>query len=143
MVTEEGIVIKMDGESAWVKATRTGACESCSARSSCHVMGGGKEMEVSAINAAGAQVDDRVVMSFGTAPLLKATFLLYLVPILAMMAGAVIGQVLEIPLKLDPAIGSPLLAFLFFILAVIFVRSKGNALGRRREYRPQIIRVLK
>jgi sigma-E factor negative regulatory protein RseC len=143
MATEEGIVIELNKDSARVRATKTGACESCSARSSCHVMGGGNEMEINAINAAGAQVDDRVVLSFDTSSLLKASFLLYIVPIIALMFGAIAGHVLSIPLQLDSSIASFAGAFLFFGLALVFIRSKGNALGKKREYQPRIIRVLK
>lgn len=143
MATEEGIVIKLDEDSAWVRATKTGACDSCSARSSCHVMGGGREMEINAINGAGARVDDHVVLSFDTTSLLKAAFLLYIVPIVALMLGAMAGHILSMPLQLDPSIGSCVVAFLFFGLAVIFVKSKGNAMGKKREYQPQIIRILK
>jgi sigma-E factor negative regulatory protein RseC len=143
MAREEGIVIKLDEGSALVRATKTGACESSSARSSCHDMGGGKEMEISAINIAGAQVNDHVVLSFDTASLLKASFLLYMVPIIALVFGAIAGQILSMPLELDPSIGSCAVAFLFFALAVVFIKSKGNALGEKKEYRPQIIRILK
>lgn len=143
MATEEGIVIKLDRDSAWVRATKTGACESCSSRSSCHVLGGGNEMEISAINAAGAQIDDRVVLSFDTPSLLKASFLLYIVPIIALMFGAVVGHAVSMPLQLDQSIGSCVAAFLFFGLSVVFIKSKGNAMGKKIQYRPHIIRVLK
>jgi hypothetical protein len=49
-------------------------------------------MEVEAINTARARVGDRIVLNIQTGSLLKATFLLYVFPILAMIAGAVLGQ---------------------------------------------------
>ena len=143
MATEEGIVIKLDEGSALVRATKTGACESCSARSSCHVLGGGTEMEINAVNVVGAQVDDRVVLSFDTTSLLKASFLLYIVPIIALMFGAAVGHMVSIPLQLDPSTGSCVVSFLFFGLSVVFIKSKGNAMGKKIQYQPQIIRVLK
>ncbi len=142
MATEEGIVIAVDENEALVKATKSGACESCSARSSCHVLGGSEEMEVSAINAAGAVVDDRVIMAFEDASLLKAAFLLYIVPILVMILGAVLGQVSAPPLGLSPAIVTPAAAALFLVAAVVFVRSKGNSLAGKDKYRPRIVRIL-
>ena len=91
MATEEGIVIKIDSSTAWVKTTKTHACKACGARASCNVMGGGKEMEVEAINYAGAKVGEKVVLFFETSPLLKATFMLYVLPVLFLIAGAFIG----------------------------------------------------
>ncbi|MBL7207354.1 MAG: SoxR reducing system RseC family protein, partial [Desulfobacterales bacterium] len=70
MATEEGIVIKINSSTAWVKCTRSAACESCSAKGFCHTMGGGDDdVEVEAINAVGAKVDDRVTISFETSSL--------------------------------------------------------------------------
>ena len=76
MATEKGIVLRTDSEAAWVKTVRSSACEGCTAKGSCHSMGGGNEMEVKALNTAGARAGDRIVLSFETASLLKATFLI-------------------------------------------------------------------
>ena len=143
MATEKGIVIKIDSATAWVKTTKTHACKACAARSSCNVMGGGKEMEVEAINYAGAKVGEKVVLSFETSPLLKAIFLIYMLPILIMIAGAFIGQKMAPLVNLNPSILSAIIAFLFFGLTMIFVRSMANKLAKRDEYRPKVIKIIK
>jgi sigma-E factor negative regulatory protein RseC len=99
-------------------------------------------MEVEAINHAGAQVGQRVVLSFDTSPLLKATFLLYVFPILTMIAGAFVGQNLAPNYNVDPSFMSAIFGFLFFGITILFVRSKGNKLSKKDEYRPKIIRVI-
>ena len=143
MATEEGIVTKIEStNTAWVKTTKSGACKSCSARSSCHSLGGGEEMEVEAINRAGAHVGQKVVLSFDTSPLLKATFMLYVLPIIAMIFGAFVGQNLAPNFNLNTSFLSAIFGFLFFGLTILFVRSKGNKLAQRDEYRPKIIRVI-
>ena len=53
-------------------------------------------MEVEAFNTADARVGDRIVLNIKTASLLKATFLLYVFPILAMIAGEVLGQTVAV-----------------------------------------------
>lgn len=143
MAIEQGIVTKIDSTTAWVKTTKTDACEACSARGSCNVMGGGKEMEVEAINNAGAEVGQKVVLSFETSPLLKATFMLYVLPILFLLAGAVIGDKIAPFFNFDVQTFSLIIGLLFFGLAIIFVKSKGNKLAKKDEYRPKIIRILK
>ncbi len=143
MATEEGVVTRIESAAtAWVKTTRSGACKSCSARSSCHSLGGGEETEVEAINHAGAKIGEKVVLSFDTSPLLKATFLLYMFPILALLAGAFIGQQLAADFRLDPSFLSAVLGFLCFGLTFAFVRAKGNQLAKKEEYRPKITRVI-
>jgi sigma-E factor negative regulatory protein RseC len=143
MATEEGVVTKIESTTtAWVKTTKSGACKSCSARSSCHSLGGGEEMEVEAINRAGAQVGQKVVLSFDTSPLLKATFLLYVFPIITMIAGAFAGQQLARNFNINVSLLSAIFGFLFFGLTILFVRSKGNKLAQKEEYRPKIVRII-
>ena len=143
MATEEGVVTKIESTAtAWVKTTKSGACKSCSARSSCHSLGGGEETEVEAINRAGARVGQKVVLSFDTSPLLKATFLLYVLPIIAMIVGAFVGQKLAPNFNVNISFMAAIFAFLFFGLTMLFVRSKGNKLAQKDEYRPKIIRVI-
>jgi len=68
LATEEGIVTKVYSSTAWVKCSKSAACESCSAKGFCDSVGGGSDddVEVEAINAAGAKVYDRVTISFET-----------------------------------------------------------------------------
>jgi sigma-E factor negative regulatory protein RseC len=144
MATEEGLVIKMGAPgsgTAWVKTTRSSACESCSSRHACQTDGSGKEMEVEARNTVDARVGDRIVLSIETASLLKATFLLYVFPILAMIAGAWIGQSMAVSRDMDPSGLSALCGFLFFGLAFIIIRLTGRRLSTNANYQPEIIKV--
>jgi len=143
MATEEGVVLRIDSRTAWVKTQKTNACEGCSSRGACSVMGGGEDMEVQAINAAGGQVGDRVVLSFDTSSLLKASFLLYVFPIICMLLGAFAGMQVAPAVNFDTSIVSAICAFLFFGLSFLFVKSKGNRMAQKDEYRPKIIRILK
>ena len=144
MATEEGLVVKLGAPgsgTAWVKTTRSSACESCSSRHVCQTDGSGKEMEVEARNTADAQVGDRIVLSIETASLLKATFLLYVFPILAMIAGAWIGQSVAVSRGMDPSGLSALFGFLFFGLAFVVIRLTGRRLSTNANYKPEIIKV--
>jgi sigma-E factor negative regulatory protein RseC len=143
MATEEGIIIKVESGTAWVTTTKTSACEGCAAKSSCTVLGGGKEMEVEAINDAGAQVGQKVVLHFQTSPLLKAAFLLYVIPILFLLLGAFIGDQAAPHFSIDPSTFSVIIGFIFFGISIKLVKSKGNKLARKDAYRPKVIRILK
>ena len=142
MNTEEGVVIKTDLKNAWIKTTKTSACKSCSSRGACNTMGGGKEMEVEAMNTAGAQIGDRVVIGFETGPLLKVSFLLYIFPILALIIGAVIGHNGAPYVSLDPSAASIVSGFFLVFLSVLFIRRKGKQLATQNQYRPKVIRIL-
>jgi sigma-E factor negative regulatory protein RseC len=142
MATEHGIVIRTDSRGAWVKTIKSGTCEGCSARGSCHSLSDRGEMEVKAINEAGAKVGDRIVLSFETASLLKATFLLYVFPILLLIIGAAIGQETAPYFNFNPSGFSAIIGFSFFFAAVLIIKVKANKLAKKKEYRPKIIKVL-
>jgi sigma-E factor negative regulatory protein RseC len=142
MATEEGVVIKTDSGAAWVKTIKTGACKGCSARGACHSFGSGEEMEVEVINEAGAKVGDRIVLSFETGSLLKATFLLYVFPILLLIIGAVIGQETAPYLDFNPSGFAAVAGFSFFFAALMIIKIKANQLAKKNEYRPKIIKIV-
>lgn len=143
METEQGIVTRIEAQNAWVKTQQSGACRGCSARGACHgLSGGSKEREVIAVNQAGAQVGDRILLSFESSSLLKVSFLLYVFPVLALIAGAVVGQQFGVMVGFNDSAGAALVGFFAFILAIWFIKTKANQLAQRNEYRPRIIRIL-
>jgi len=100
-------------------------------------------MEVDAINLAGARAGDMVVVGFETASLIKASFLLYIFPIIGMIAAAAMGVGIAGRVGIDESVGSALAGFGGLAAAFFFVRKKGNRLAERSSYRPKVIRILK
>ena len=146
MAIEQGIVIKMGSQgagTAWVKTVRSAACESCASRDSCNPDGKSNEQEVEAINKVGAKVGDQIQLMVGTGSVLKAMFLLYLFPILSMLAGGAIGDWVAPGLGLHPSIASAMMALLLFVIALFFVRMNGRRMARKEAYRPKIVRILR
>jgi len=146
LATSEGIITKVDSSIACVKCTKSAACESCSAKGFCDTMGGSgsnDEVEVEAINAVGAKVDDRVTISFETSSLLKVSFLVYMVPVLFLILGVVIGDKIAAIFNYDQSIFSVLVGFLFLFASFFFVKAKGKVLSKKDAYQPKIIRILK
>ncbi len=142
MATEQGIVIRTDSSAAWVKTIKSGGCAGCSARGSCHASGSGDEVEVMAINEAGARAGDRIVLSFKTSSLLKATFLLYVFPILLLIIGAVLGQEAAPRFDFSPSVLSAIVGFTFFFAAILIMRNRANKLAEKDAYRPKVTRIL-
>ena len=142
MATEEGIVTAVgDNGCATVKTVASTACEACAAKSSCH--GSGQEREVEVLNPVGAGCGDRIVLHLADGVFLKATFLLYIVPIIGLMAGAALGHIAAPTVGLDPSLAAAAAAFGGFAIAVAFVRYQGNRMGRENRYRPAIIRIVR
>ena len=142
MATEEGIVIHTHDTIARVKTTKSGSCKACTARNSCHVTETGKVMEVDAINGAGARKGDRILLHFETASLIKACFLLYLLPVGFMLMGAILGHWLASKNGMNVSIVSAVSGFLSLFLSFAVIRSKANTLGKHDAYKPKIIKIL-
>ena len=144
MATEQGVVIKIDSNAAWVKTVKSSACKGCSARGSCHSLGSSSnETEVKALNEVGAKEGDRIILSFETSSLLKVTFLLYVFPILLLIAGAAIGMELAPYFDFNSSALSAIMGFSFFFAAMILIKTTGNKLAKKKEYQPKIIKILR
>ena len=95
-----------------------------------------------ALNEVGAKVGDRIVLLFESSSLLKATFLLYVFPILLLLIGALCGQGIAPHLDLNPSGLSATMGFSFFLAAVLFIKFRANKMALKKEYRPKIIKIL-
>ena len=82
-------------------------------------------------------------MQFQTSSLLKVTFLLYVLPILFLIIGAVIGQQLSPVIQINSSASSIIVGFLFFAVTVWIIKSKANKMATRNKYQPKIIKILK
>ena len=145
MAIEQGIVIRPGAAgpaTAWVKTVRSSACASCASRDHCNPGHAPQEQEVEAINLAGARVGDRIQLAVRTGALLKAMFMLYIFPILSMLAGAVIGDRLAPSFNASPSLVGVLAGLGCFAAALTVVRMGGQRMGGSDEYRPKIIRII-
>jgi sigma-E factor negative regulatory protein RseC len=143
MMTEEGMVKRTVGTKAWVVTSRSEMCESCSSHGACHVLGGGKEMEVEALNLVQARPGDQVLLTLENQSLVKLSFLVYLFPILALIAGATLGQKVAPILGTNAELTSFGIASLCFGLAFVLVRIKDKKLEQTGAVIPKIARVIK
>jgi len=142
LAIEEGIVLHIHDTLARVKTTKSSSCKACTARNSCHATETGSVMEVDAINGAGAREGDRILLYFETASLMKACFLLYILPVGVMLMGAIFGHWLALKTNMNVSLLSAVAGFLALILCFVAVRSKANELGKNDAYKPKIIKIL-
>ena len=143
MLTEQGIVKRTIGTKAWVMTTRSEMCEACASHGACRALGGGKEMEVEAINEAQARPGDQVLLTLEDQSLVKLSFLVYIFPILALIVGAALGQKVAPILGTNPELTSFGLAAIFFGLAFVLVRIKDKKLEQTGAIIPKIARIIK
>ena len=143
MAKEEGIVLRTGLGTAWVMTNKSDACDSCNAKDACNMLGGGKDSEIEAINKIGAKTDDRVVIGFESSSLFKASFLLYILPIVFMITGALIGQKFSLTYRLNETLFSAGGAFLAFAVSFLIVRILGDKMAQKDAYKAKIIKIVR
>jgi sigma-E factor negative regulatory protein RseC len=90
MIEEIGIVTKVDGEMAKVMVQKKSACEGCTVQGACKSTENG--MEIEAINAAHATEGQTVKIMMKPQVYLKGTMLVYGIPLVLFIAGAIAGK---------------------------------------------------
>ena len=141
MIKEYGVVTQADKSSAWVKTTRTSACEGCSSRESCGGHGG-KEMTVVVKNTLSVEQGDQVVIGIQTGPMILLAFLLYVFPVIFLVAGALIGDFFAPFFSVNSSLGALITGGVGFALAFALIRKNHSKLNKKDEYKPFLIKKI-
>ncbi|MBF0588417.1 MAG: SoxR reducing system RseC family protein [Magnetococcales bacterium] len=95
MMREEGVVMELQESLALVRGVQKSACGSCHAESSCGTLSGGlgrRETRFLARNPLGAQVGQRVLLEVEEGQFLRASFILYVVPLVGLMVVGITAR---------------------------------------------------
>ena len=136
MIQEQGSVVEVQPGRARVQTRRSGSCENCKARSGCTGLGGGREARVWVVDPLGVKIDDEVIIAVPGGTVVRASLLLYLIPVLALLAGAVLGNQLAPRFGLPPDLGAAVVGVSGMALAFAVAR----VAGARGVAGPKIIR---
>lgn len=127
-LAEDGLV--------WVKIQRAEACQSCSAKSACAVLGGQtKEMVIKAKNTVRARPGDQVTLTLPENRVISASAVLYLLPAVGLLAGALGGQ----HLTTAPSLNSDTWAIVGAAVGLLFGFGLSTLLGRKMGKGPKYI----
>jgi len=83
---EQGVVVELKGTAAVVRIEEQGGCASCGSAGTCKAEAGGRLLE--AENRAGAKRGDSVEVELSGGSFVKASLVVYMVPVLFLFAGA-------------------------------------------------------
>ena len=136
------MVRSLHGGLAQVESVQSEACATCGARGACHAMGGEKTRVVTAVNQAKAQVGDRVILSMPRKAVLSASFLAYMVPVLGLILGAVLGNRLAPNWGWDDQTGAVVLGLAGLAASWLVVSVIAKKLAKKSNFTVRIVRVL-
>ena len=134
--------ISQDGR-AVVKVRRAEACQACSAKSACTALGGKTQDVVLVVdNTIGAKPGDSVVLTLSEANFIKASAVLYLVPALGLVGGALAGSTYaaEVGLGSDPA--SILGSLAGLVLGLVITKLLSRKMSKNPKYIPSLTSIV-
>lgn len=138
---EIGTVKRLDGVLAIVNVEKKSACGSCKA--GCNVSESGAEIE--AVNRAEASVGQVVRVAMQPYLYVKGSILIYGIPAVALILGAVIGkEYSSVFLKdYDPDMVSAVFGFSALILSFAVVKLLSSRMEKETKYKPVIVEIIR
>ena len=140
---EEGIVVESHGDRAKIRVERGSACKHCSAKALCRPFGETfSVLEVA--NSVGAAPGQRVAVTIEPARLVKNSILLYGIPAVALIVGAISGSyVWGVWTEGNGTdIGAMIGAAVFLGLALIVTHVLDRIAARKPESLPVIVEIV-
>lgn len=145
MIEEVGTLVELKGKhTAMVMCTKTSLCENCAANGSCAIGDDGNIRLIEVQNSFGASVGERVRIATTTKSFLQSSFLLYIVPLIALVIGAIVGKLAgeNLDTGLDPNLLSAVFGVFFMIGSFVILRV-GSSVLSKEAYMPKIVEILR
>ncbi len=141
MIEEIGIVKSVEGMIAVVAVPKKSACEGCTL-GACKPED--RSMEIEALNEAGARVGQRVKVAIKSYTYMKGAMVVYGLPAVGLLAGAVFGKELvsRVFTSADPDVLSAIFGFGACILCFLLVKIWARKAGSKAESRPVVEEIL-
>lgn len=144
MLEEFGTVVELKGKHIAVVLCQRGSfCKHCASMGSCQMGSDNKSMLVEAHNVLGAEVGDKVKVETSTKSFLQSSFMLYIVPLIALLIGAIAGNLVgqELTGGPDPNLLSAIIGVAFFAGSFFIIRY-GTRTLHREDFMPRITEIL-
>jgi sigma-E factor negative regulatory protein RseC len=145
MIEELAVVVKIENHQVWVEAGQSSACGGCQQKASCTTNAIGnvlKKKTVPVDSCIQLKTGDQVMVAIDESLLLRASLLLYLLPLIALFTGAGIADWLLADNTLNADLwiaGSATLSFLFSLWLI----NKAQSLLLLNYYaRPVVVRKI-
>ena len=128
---------------AQVVIDRGDTCNHCEASEFCHSISNCSKMKTKVLNKADATVGDLVAIELNSKTLYKSAFVLYLVPAIGLLAGAISGDGLSENLSIEHSGLTIVLAFaglaMGFAITIIF----SHWMSAKKKLTPVITTIVK
>lgn len=140
-MNEQGYIVEIvDSVTAKLKLKRHSACASCG---KCATTSESKDIIVEVDNTIGAKVGDRVEVNMETVNVLKAAFIAYTIPLIALLIGTIGTFNILTYLKLNNVeIISGGVGLIFTLLSFLILKKNDRRFRDSKEYIPIVTRII-
>lgn len=145
MIEETGTVLELKGKhTAVVMCKKSSLCENCATSGSCMLGEDDHTRLIEVQNSLSAAIGDRVLIATTTKSFLQSSFLLYMVPLIALVVGAVVGKLTgeQLATSLDANLLSAIFGVFFMIGSFVILRV-GSGVLEKESYMPKIVAILR
>lgn len=136
---EMGQIVHVEDSIATVKIRRGVSCGSCTA---CGMSKDQSEISFSIANDLDAQLGDWVELDLESKSLVKASFIVYLIPLIALILGVAGGYAIAGQCSGDSELYGAIGGILFTVFAFVGIRAMDPMLRKRGEYSPKMVSII-
>jgi len=142
MIEEVGTVTRVEGVMASVSVKKKNSCEGCTAGGACKTTSEGAEIE--AFNPVHAKAGQTVKLSIKPYTYLKGTMLVYGIPVVALIGGAILGKnIAETYLEnINSDMIAAITGFSSLIASLIGIKIWSKNIETKTEYKPVIEEII-
>lgn len=133
---QEGIILEVGNHMAKVKTSRHNDCENCGA------CPGNSALVLEARNDIGAKLGQRVAIEVKEINMLKAAFIVYILPLITVFIGVVAGGFFAENFGYQPLLFQVIGGVTAFTLSVLYIKFFDSAARSDVKMQPVIIRIL-
>lgn len=147
MIEESAHVVAADGEFVWVETQRQSTCGGCAAKQGCGTATlakvlGTRRTRVRALNHDGAQVGDQVIIGLDESAFIRGSLAVYATPLVAMFAGAVLGNVLTERWAISGEALTLGMGVLGLVAGLLWLKNFSRRIRDDSRYQPVVLRRL-
>lgn len=140
-MNKPGIVTAIHKNTAVVRLARHSACGECGACN--HGGGDTKEMLVEALNEVGAAVGDQVLVDLESVQVVRAAFIFYAIPLIALLVGVFAGKAIldGMGYSGNSDLGAAVSGTLLMIAAFVGIRLNEGRLQKSGRYLSRVVEI--
>ncbi len=146
MLEETATIVQVEDDSVWVETRRRSTCSSCAAKQGCGTalldkVFSTRNARIRVLAKPGYRAGEEVIIGIREQALVRGSLAVYLVPLLALLAGALLGTLLS-----EHGFGSqPDLAAIFFgvagfVAGLLWLRRFTRQISSDQRYQPVVLR---